>query len=396
MVGTLPTLPNLDGLIGLARQDGVDVRPTLVRVLTDLYVQKPAHTREEEHRFTELTLWLLTGVDVSTRTAVAKKLAAYAHAPQAVVRRLARDVFAVAEPVLRFSPCLTSEDLLAIITDFGPRYAAAIGTRGSSPAADAPAEHEPVASAGAVDRSEQATRRTDQRTGIANQTREPGSAGSTPTDSRPGPAKAEPVALGDYFLGAASPERRLLLANLDDGTVSRSEQALAAKSKDIVVRLEAAALEQRPEAFVRELEQMGIPAHRARTIVDDEIGEPVIVLAKALAVPPDILLRILLFLNPIIGHSVERVFDLVNLYDQLSTQAALHIVSSWQNRPSGEQRKGGYQALHWDDERRGARRTFAEHGRRFPLQVPAPGISNQESAIRKGVADPLRLLINDR
>ena len=33
----LPTLPNLDGLIGLARQDGVDVRPTLLRVLTDLY-----------------------------------------------------------------------------------------------------------------------------------------------------------------------------------------------------------------------------------------------------------------------------------------------------------------------------------------------------------------------
>ena len=72
----LPTLPNLDGLIGLARQDGVDVRPTLLRVLTDLYVQKPAHTREEEHRFTELTLSLLTGVDVPARVAVARKLAA--------------------------------------------------------------------------------------------------------------------------------------------------------------------------------------------------------------------------------------------------------------------------------------------------------------------------------
>ena len=44
---TVPTLPNLDGLIGLARQDGVDVRPTLVRVLTDLYVQKRDHTPDE-------------------------------------------------------------------------------------------------------------------------------------------------------------------------------------------------------------------------------------------------------------------------------------------------------------------------------------------------------------
>ena len=103
---TLPTLPNLDGLIGLARQDGVDVRPTLVRVLTDLYVQKRSHTRDEEHRYTELTLWLLASVDVPTRAAVARKLATYDAAPRLVVRRLARDVFEVAEPILTWSPCL--------------------------------------------------------------------------------------------------------------------------------------------------------------------------------------------------------------------------------------------------------------------------------------------------
>ena len=107
---TLLTLPNLDGLIGLARRDGVDVRPTLVRVLTDLYVQKSAHTRDEEHRYTELTLWLLAGVDIPTRAAVAKKLAAHGQAPRAVLRRLARDVFEVAEPVLKGSAVLRSEE----------------------------------------------------------------------------------------------------------------------------------------------------------------------------------------------------------------------------------------------------------------------------------------------
>jgi len=46
--------PNLDGLDDLARQRGVDTRPTLARVLTDLYVQKPAHTLDEEtHRSEE-------------------------------------------------------------------------------------------------------------------------------------------------------------------------------------------------------------------------------------------------------------------------------------------------------------------------------------------------------
>ena len=36
--------PPLDGLVDLACRDGVDIRPTLLRVLTDLYVQKPTHS----------------------------------------------------------------------------------------------------------------------------------------------------------------------------------------------------------------------------------------------------------------------------------------------------------------------------------------------------------------
>src|SRR5215813_5194978 len=134
-MGMLSTLPNLDGLIGLGHQDGVDVRPTLLRVLTDLYVQKPTHTREEEHRFTELALSLLAGVDVAARTAVARKLAAYTAAPHAVILRLARDVIEVAELILKASACLGSDELLAIIKDLGPRYAEAIAARtGGGPA----------------------------------------------------------------------------------------------------------------------------------------------------------------------------------------------------------------------------------------------------------------------
>src|SRR5690349_21759885 len=184
----LPTLPNLDGLIGLARQDGVDVRPTLLRVLTDLYVHKPIHTRDEEHRFTELTLSLLTGVDVPTRAAIAKKLAAYAGAPHAVVRRLARDVLEVAEPILKASPCLTGDELLAIIRDFGPSYAAAIGARDKPQTSDdragdpgtcseeRPSLHDPIGSDQAQDTVAKASDLT--------------------------PARAEPVAVGEYFFNA--------------------------------------------------------------------------------------------------------------------------------------------------------------------------------------------------
>ena len=57
--------PKLEGLDSLARRDGVDIRPTLLRVLTDLYVQKPAHSAEEERHYTELALRLIDSVDLA-------------------------------------------------------------------------------------------------------------------------------------------------------------------------------------------------------------------------------------------------------------------------------------------------------------------------------------------
>ena len=56
-------IPNLDGLTELANRDGVDIKPTLLRVVTDLYVQKPVHSAEEERHYTELAVRLIDQVD---------------------------------------------------------------------------------------------------------------------------------------------------------------------------------------------------------------------------------------------------------------------------------------------------------------------------------------------
>jgi hypothetical protein len=82
-------IPNLDGLTELANRDGVDIKPTLLRVVTDLYVQKPVHSDEEQTHYTELALRLIDQVDAVTRTIVAARLGSYPAAPQAVVERLA-------------------------------------------------------------------------------------------------------------------------------------------------------------------------------------------------------------------------------------------------------------------------------------------------------------------
>ena len=52
--------------------------------------------------------------------------------------------------------------------------------------------------------------------------------------------------------------------------------------------------------------------------------------AKALDMPRDVVYRILLFVNTTVGHSVERVHALATLYDEMTAQAAEHMVAIWQ------------------------------------------------------------------
>ncbi len=84
--------PPLDGLVDLACRDGVDIRPTLLRVITDLYVQKPAHSAEEETQYVELALGLIEAVDAPTCVAVLASLSSYAAAPPAILGKLAEFV----------------------------------------------------------------------------------------------------------------------------------------------------------------------------------------------------------------------------------------------------------------------------------------------------------------
>ena len=130
----LPEVPGLEGLFGLARREGVDIRATLLRVLTDLYVQTPAHSALEERQYTEQTLRLLGSADVPTRVALAKRLADYPQIPRAVLARLARDVVEVAEPILKHSSGLAPSDLDEIVRECGRAHAEVIARRGETTA----------------------------------------------------------------------------------------------------------------------------------------------------------------------------------------------------------------------------------------------------------------------
>src|SRR5882672_1519437 len=97
----------LEDLLDPGQGEGIDMRPTLLRVLTDLYLQRPTHTPEDERYYTELALRLIVATGISQRAALAVRLAPYPSAPRPVLLRLAHDAIEVAAPILEHSTGLT-------------------------------------------------------------------------------------------------------------------------------------------------------------------------------------------------------------------------------------------------------------------------------------------------
>jgi hypothetical protein len=323
-----PTFASLEGLLDHGHRDGFDIRPTLLRVLTDLYLQKPTHPPHDERYYTELALRLINSTDIPARAAVAERLALYPASPRAVILRLARDVIDVAGPILRHSPCLAAADLELIMVECGSAHAAIIAMRLRRPQPHA-VEPPAAAAPAAVARAEAA-----------------------------GPQASE---LRELFFAASSAERQQILINLEY-VGPASPRAMPERTVEIIGRLETAALSHNVDAFAREVEiALGISARLARRIVADEQGEPIVVVAKALRAPRAVLERILLFVNPRIGQSVQRVYELATRYDEISTQAALCLVAIWQASDPREQEVARPQPL--------ARRPVPEGGR--PASPPA-------------------------
>ena len=300
-----PKSSSLDGLVELSHRDGVDIKPTLLRVLTDLYVHKSAHTNEEERQFVELMQRLLDVADVPARTAVAKTLATYQVAPLPLLRRLARDDIEVAEPVLRHSPCLDNHELRAVVDEMGLSHAKLVAERFVEPETSEEKGEDPRP------RAEQAPAREPQ-----------------PHAHRAPPAAASE--LSELFFAANPIERREILLNIEFAPIAPPRPPL--EPSDTVRRIERAALQHHVEEVIRGLERsLALAPDQARRIVGDSSGEALVVAAKTLNMPSAVLQRILLFVSPIVSESVERIYDLMRLYEEIKPEAALVLLAIWQD-----------------------------------------------------------------
>jgi len=300
---TPPLFPGFDGLMTLSRREGVDIRPTLLRVLTDLYVQTSAHTDDEVRQFVELTSRLIDQVDDATRAVVRARLSVYPSTPVPVMRKLGL------QPPRRDQPVPLASSIPA------------------QPAAAAPARPP-----------------TEAQLRMSALSMQPNDAAE----------------ISAMFFSAAASERALILHNLAEAPLKPAARITAARTARAIETLEMAAFAADVENFTLELgEALILPARIATQVVNDPSGEPLACAMKALDMPGAVFQRVLMFLNPEFGASVNNVYRLSRLYDRLSERSALIMLAAWRGATVAVTR-AKYKPALYDDERQRARSAPAQ------------------------------------
>ncbi len=310
-----PFFPGFDGLMSLSRREGVDIRPTLLRVLTDLYVQTHAHSDDEERQFIELASRLISEVDDATRAAVRARLAIYPATPAGI------------QQLLGLKP--TNPD-------------ARMPTASEIPAIPpAPPPVKPPTEA---------------------QMRMASNLSMRPHDA---------AEINDRFFAAGASERAQILHDLQETPLKASARIPAARAAKAVGALEQAAFVGDIENFTHEIgATLILPASVAIQVVNDPGGEPLACAARALDMPSQTFQRVLLFLKPELGSSVNYVYRVSRLYDRLSERSALIMLAAWRGSTMVATRAKFRPSL-YDDERQRARPATAQNR---PAVQPGTGI----------------------
>jgi hypothetical protein len=165
---------------------------------------------------------------------------------------------------------------------------------------------------------------------------------ASPAEAKPPTVRNAPVSApaewDETFFAASAVERRNLLVRIAEKCEEPHPTPARDMAKADYERLDAAALQGQIGEFIRQFERLlDLPRGLCERIVNDPSGEPMVVAAMAAHIPIAVLQRILLLVNPAVGRSVERVFDLTNLFYELDRGAAIHLMSLWRERARRDQ-----------------------------------------------------------
>ena len=318
----LPTA--FDQLASFGRAPDVAIRPVLLRVMVDMFANKPHHAAVEIRQFEEILSHILGDADPETRLAVAEKLSRHPQTPRSLLERLLADRDAAATTVVA----------LAALDSPALGVAAVLGTTEVARAAAERPDLDPETVRKLAERPEAAVLHA-----LAGNPAAPISATvlrylarrarndnvlAAKLLARPG---AQPDA-ASLFLSASRDQRHLMIADArrrDLGATSRSVSAQV--SPDALSAIERAARHAGLEGLdIALTSALGLSSLEVERILDDTGGEPLALVLAAIGVPLETAGRVFLLGDPALAPSYQRLKALLAIVETVSPRTALRLV----------------------------------------------------------------------
>ncbi len=326
------------GLMALGKREELEMRPVLLRVLTDMFIAQPSHSRDEIKQFEAILLGLVGHADQQTRDMIAAKLARFGATPPSVVERLIADGGTAAAEFLAHSSLVGHERLVAAARDCDESLAIAIARRPDldDELARILAARPEIAVARALMENFAAPVGEDVAASLIERGRVDAELGAALCKRVDDAAQLSPLFL------RASPRLRadIILAARRADFVIKTRQPRGAGEALIAGELERAAMDGDTPLFTAILARgLGATLNLAHEIVDDAHGEPLALSMAALRVSADAVARIMMLVPaPAIAHSAARVRALTQLSIDVAPGAARAIVAAMAGTPKLLQR----------------------------------------------------------
>lgn len=322
MVGS--GLQDLSGLVSLAQERALDLRPVILRVQTDLFVTAPVRDGPTIEAFGALACGLLPLVDGATAASIARKLAPLSDTPENVLRLLVRHSPEACCAVVALAPSLSAVIIEGAIAsasqvagafasraDLDERQIALLVDQNEKAVDLALAGNHALSFEGAV-LDDLVARGRDDAAIAAVLLRHPA---LSPADQAP------------LYLHADDPRRRAIRDGI--ATLAALRNAAFAKDAGLSRRLVEAAERQDDGEFGSGLAAALRLARVPEWAFDAPHRHELLALAlRAAAVGEEESISILLTLHPVIARSARTVFGLVKLYRTVPRSSALHLVQA--------------------------------------------------------------------
>ncbi len=316
-----------EGLVALGKREDLQIRPVLLRALTDMFISRPSHTPGEIKQFETIVLGLLDYADDQTHQIIAAKLAQFGATPASIVTRFLKQGGKAGAEFLAHSSLVDrdvlrkaaqeGETAIAIAiagrADLDADLARALGKRPETEVARALAMN----FASPIDDAllgELAVRQ--------------------PRDAALARALCQrassPALIASLFLYASPSQRAsIILAARRADLVSAARTTRMFAGEPIIAEIERAAIEGDIPLFEAILARgLGASLVEACEIVHDPHGEPLALALAALQTPAPLAARIFMRMDPVIAESVDRVRALTKLVDEITPTAARALASS--------------------------------------------------------------------